>query len=107
MIAPVPAAADRGDDPGPRGRWRKGLALLAVHRNCRFPWCTSAGGLADAAPARQAPVPLVVGAVRDGGVVELLVDVDEDGVAFDLAGVDGQRGDHGDADRLAGGQVEP
>ena len=44
---------------------------------------------------------------RDGGVVELLVDVDENRVALDLAGVDGQRGHLGNADRLAGTQVEP
>src|ERR1700722_20477085 len=48
----------------------------------------------------------VEGVVRDGGVVELLVDVDQDAVVFDLAGVDGQRGHHGDADGLAGGQVK-
>src|SRR5439155_235583 len=45
--------------------------------------------------------------VRNGRVIELLVDVHEDRVAFDLAGVDGQRRDHRDADGLAGGQVEP
>src|SRR6185437_2850732 len=41
----------------------------------------------------------------DGCVVELLVNVDEDGVVFDLAGVnrDGAAGKH--ADGLAGGQV--
>jgi hypothetical protein len=42
---------------------------------------------------------------RDGCVVQLLVDVDENGVVFDLAGVnrDGAAGKH--ADGLAGGQV--
>ena len=42
---------------------------------------------------------------RDGCVVELLVDVDQDGVVFDLACVnrDGAAGKH--ADGLAGGQV--
>ena len=42
---------------------------------------------------------------RQGCVVELLVDVDEDGVVFDLAGVnrDGAAGKH--ADGLAGRQV--
>ena len=60
------------------------------------------GGMAAAGQASS-----VVRAVRDGGVVELLVDVDKNRVAFDLAGVDGQRGHHGNADRLAGGQVEP
>jgi len=49
------------------------------------------------------PVPSVLQVPRDGGVVELLVDVDENRVAFDLAGVDGQRGHLGNADRLAGG----
>src|SRR5690349_7361525 len=41
----------------------------------------------------------------DGCVVQLLVDVDEDRVVFDLASVnrDGAAGEH--ADRLAGGQV--
>ena len=42
---------------------------------------------------------------REGCVVQLLVDVDENGVVFDLAGVnrDGAAGKH--ADSLAGGQV--
>src|SRR4029077_18894796 len=42
---------------------------------------------------------------RDGRVVQLLVDVDENRVVFDLAGVhrDGAAGKH--ADGLAGGQV--
>ena len=42
---------------------------------------------------------------RDGCVVQLLVNVDENGVLFDLAGVnrDGATGKH--ADSLAGGQV--
>src|SRR5262249_34981027 len=42
---------------------------------------------------------------RDGCVVQLLVNVDENGVVFDLAGVnrDGAAGEH--ADSLAGGQV--
>jgi hypothetical protein len=43
--------------------------------------------------------------IRDGCVVELLVNVDENGVVFDLACVnrDGATGKH--ADGLAGGQV--
>jgi len=42
---------------------------------------------------------------RDGCVVELLVNVDEDGVVFDLAGVNGDRPAGKHANGLAGGQV--
>src|ERR1700759_4313183 len=62
-----------------------------------------------AAPAASCPRlrRSVVRVMRDGGVVELLVDVDQDRVPVDLAGVDRQRGHLGNADRLAGLQVEP
>jgi hypothetical protein len=85
---------------------------LAPGSASRRPWPPSVTGAAPAPrrpAAAAAPPPgasSVVRAVRDGGIVELLVDVDQNRVALDLAGVDRQRGYHGNADRLAGGQVE-
>src|ERR1017187_7079527 len=81
------------------------MALWVPKRGTKVPSSSLTG--ARGAPRAACPASLVVRAVRDGGVVELLVDVDENRVAFYLAGVDGQRGHHGNADRLAGSQVEP